>query len=238
MRREAAIRPLAERSRLSGASVAEAAPHLGLSRSVLYEILLRYRQRPQTSSLLPWKRGRKPNGLPLDEEREAPLNVCIDEFCFQPERPSLPALHLEVRRRFARNSLRPPNYRTIRRRVVAVDVAIALWRRDGTKKANVQLRNGSASSLRPERLLDLIQVDHTLVDVMVVDRESRRPIGRPWLTLAIDVETRMIAGFHVSLWPPSTLSVCMALTSAVLPKTTWLADRELHTLDWPVEGLP
>jgi putative transposase len=43
----------------------------------------------------------------------------------------------------------------------------------------------------------------------------------------------MIAGFHVSLWPPSALSVCLALTHAVLSKTSWLADRELQTLDWP-----
>jgi len=35
--------------------------------------------------------------------------------------------------------------------------------------------------------------------VVVVDREDRQPIGRPWLTLAIDVKTRMVAGFHVSL---------------------------------------
>jgi putative transposase len=70
------------------------------------------------------------------------------------------------------------------------------------------------------------------------DRENRQPIGRPWLTLAVDVKTRMIAGFHVSLWPPSALSVCLALTHAVLSKTSWLADRELQTLDWPVSGLP
>jgi putative transposase len=48
----------------------------------------------------------------------------------------------------------------------------------------------------------------------------------------------MITGFHVSLWPPSALSVCLALTHAVLSKTSWLADRELQTLDWPASGLP
>jgi hypothetical protein len=40
-------------------------------------------------------------------------------------------------------------------------------------------------------------------------------------------KTRMIAGLHVSLWPPSALSVCLALTHAVLSKISWLADREL-----------
>jgi putative transposase len=86
--------------------------------------------------------------------------------------------------------------------------------------------------------MDLLQIDHTLVDVIVVDQQKRLPIGRPWLTLAIDVRTRMVAGFHVSLWSPSTISLSLALSQAVLPKTSWLADRELQTLDWPVHGLP
>ena len=234
LRREAVVRPLAEQPRLSVERVAEAALQLGLSRSVLYELLQRYRRRPQTSSLLPWKRGRKPNGFLLGDEREALLNTCIDES----ERPSLAALHLEVRRRFAECVLSAPNYRTIRRRVEAIDAHTVLRRREGAKKAREKLRPLSTSSLQPEKPLDLLQIDHTLVDVVVVDRENRQPIGRPWLTLAIDIKTRMVAGFHVSLWPPSTLSVCMALTSAVLPKTSWLADRELQTLDWPISGLP
>ena len=35
--------------------------------------------------------------------------------------------------------------------------------------------------------LELMQIDHTLADVIVVDEIDREPIGRPWLTLAIDV---------------------------------------------------
>ncbi len=94
LRREAVVRPLAEQPRLNGERVAEAALQLGLSRSVLYELLQPYRRRPQTSSLLPWKRGRKPNGFLLSEEREALLTTCIDEFYLRPERPSIAALHL------------------------------------------------------------------------------------------------------------------------------------------------
>ncbi len=60
--------------------------------------------------------------------------------------------------------------------------------------------------------MDVLQIDHTPVDVIVVDKETRRSIGRPWLTLAIDVATRMVAGFHVSLWAPSALSVSLTLS--------------------------
>ena len=73
---------------------------------------------------------------------------------------------------------------------------------------------------------------------MLVDREHRQSIGRPWLTLAIDVASRAVIGFSVSLENPSALSVSLVLSHAVLPKTSWLADRELQTLDWPMAGLP
>jgi putative transposase len=48
----------------------------------------------------------------------------------------------------------------------------------------------------------------------------------------------MVAGFHISLWPPSTVSLCLVLSHAVLPKDSWLADRELPNLEWPTGGLP
>ena len=48
--REAVIRPLAERQRLSVGLVEDAVQHLGISRSVLYDLVRRYRRRPQTSS--------------------------------------------------------------------------------------------------------------------------------------------------------------------------------------------
>jgi len=127
--REAVIRPLAELPRLSAESVAEAADQLRLSRTIFYKLLQRYRRRPQTSSLLPWKRGRKPSQSLLGQEREALLNSCIDEFYLQPERPSLAALQLEVRRRFTERSLAVPNYRTVQRRAEAVDVRIMMRRR-------------------------------------------------------------------------------------------------------------
>ncbi|WP_435860734.1 hypothetical protein [Streptomyces spiralis] len=39
-------------------------------------------------------------------------------------------------------------------------------------------------------LLEQIQVDPTLVDVIVVDEQHRLPIGRPYLTVALDVVSR------------------------------------------------
>jgi putative transposase len=62
-------------------------------------------------------------------------------------------------------------------------------------------------------------------------------IGRPWLTLAVDVATRVVVGFYVSLEAPSSTSVALCLTHAVLPKEPWLKARGLSCA-WPVWGIP
>jgi putative transposase len=238
LKRESVIGPLAAQSRPGAQRVGEAARELGLGRSVVYDLLRRYRQRSQTSSLLPGKRGHESKVPLLGGDREQLLSACIHEFYLKPERPRLSALMLEVRRRFAEQRMPPPNYRTVVCRVEALDLRLATAKREGGKKARELLGSVAISTLQPEHPMDLLQIDHTPVDIIVVDQHKRLPIGRPWLTLAIDVRTRMVAGFHVSLWSPSTISVSLALSQAVLPKTCWLADRELQTLEWPVHGLP
>ena len=236
--REAVIRPLVDQGRLTEADVADAAIQLNLSRATLYRLIQRYRQRPQTSSLLPWKRGRDRYTRILDQKCEDLINICIQDFYLTPQRPSMAAFMRELRRRFVEQGLRPPHYRTAHRRLEALSAREAVRKREGAKAARAKFGPVKHSPLHNLLPLDLIQIDHTLVDVILVDQRCRLPIGRPWLTLAIDVSSRMVSGFHVSLDPPSALSVSLVMTHAVLPKEGWLADRELPGIDWPVTGIP
>ena len=73
-------------------------------------------------------------------------------------------------------------------------------------------------SLKTAWPLDVLQMDHTPMDLILVDEAARKPIGRPWLTLAMDVDTRMVAGFLISLDPPCATSVALALAQAVCPR--------------------
>ena len=72
---------------------------------------------------------------------------------------------------------------------------------------------------------------------MIVDDETGREIGRPWITLGIDAFTRMATGFHLSLAPPTRLSASFCILHSVCDKTRWLAERGVD-VDWPVAGLP
>ncbi|CCJ05651.1 Mu transposase C-terminal domain-containing protein [Methylocystis sp. SC2] len=88
----------------------------------------------------------------------------------------------------------------------------------------------------PERPLQIVYFDHVKIEDYVVD-ERTGETGYPWLTLAIDANTRMIAGFHLSLAPPSRVSLSLCLLHAVCDKARWMNARGL-TGDWPAAGLP
>jgi putative transposase len=75
------------------------------------------------------------------------------------------------------------------------------------------------------------------VDLIVVDTYQRLPIGRPYLTVAIDVFSRCIAGMCLTLDPPSATSVGLCLTHAAMPKEAWL-ERIGAAASWPIAGKP
>src|SRR6185369_7044146 len=58
--------------------------------------------------------------------------------------------------------------------------------------------------------------DSTILDLWVVDREDKSVVlGKPTLYLIIDVFSRLLVGFHVTLDPPSWAGACAALNSLV-----------------------
>ena len=56
---------------------------------------------------------------------------------------------------------------------------------------------------RSNRPLAIVQMDHTLVDIMVVDEIHRQSMGRPWVTVAFDIATycRSLTGMATTLSP-------------------------------------
>jgi putative transposase len=60
--------------------------------------------------------------------------------------------------------------------------------------------------------LETVQIDHAQADVFVVDEVHRRPIGRPWLSVAIDVATRCVVAIYLSMERPNAATVALLLT--------------------------
>ncbi|WP_150289901.1 Mu transposase C-terminal domain-containing protein [Sphingobium estronivorans] len=234
--REPAIRALAAEPRLSRNAIMEAGAGLGLSRSRIYELVARYRECPVTSSLVDQRDGFPKGRSRLEPELDRVIDAKIEKFYLSRPKPKLSQLVREIRYACLERNLRPPARQTIVLRVNAVEKARLIKARDGAKASADRFRPVTAS-YDADYPLKVVQMDHTPADIIIVDEYFRRPLGRPTLTLQIDVATRVIPGFYISLESPSATSVGMAIRHAVLPKDDWLADREL-TFAWPVFGLP
>ena len=234
--REPIIRALAGEPRLGRKAITEAGLKLSLSRSRIYELLARYRENPVTSSLVDQHDGFPKGRSRLTCEVERLIDAKIEKFYLSRPKPSIAQLVRQIRFSCLEQNLRPPARQTVVLRVNAVERVRLTGARDGTKAAADRFRP-VVSSYEAQYPLQVVQMDHTLVDIIIVDEYLRRPVGRPTLTLQIDVATRVIPGFYISLERPSAISVGMAIRHAVLPKNDWLADREL-TFAWPVFGLP
>jgi len=89
--------------------------------------------------------------------------------------------------------------------------------RQGKRAARRALTQYSAMD-RPDRPLMRVEIDHTPVDVILVDAEDGLPLGRPTLTSVLDIATRYPLGYYLGFEPPSYLAVCEALTHAFKPK--------------------
>jgi putative transposase len=235
--REQVIGPLAENPRRSVALMADAAAQLGCTVSFVYRLLARYMADPRTTTLIPHKRG-KPRGLQmLSEDVERLMTVTIEEIYMNRQQVKVSDLAEEIRRRCRNAGLRSPGAMTVYRRIKALPPNSVLRARRGSKAAEDNYLPCTGNFPEVAWPLQVVQIDHTAVDAIVVDRVHRRPIGRPWLTLAIDIYSRMVAGFLLSLEPPSATSVALCVVQAATQKEDWLALRKIEA-KWPIWGMP
>lgn len=229
------IQPLANNPARGQEAIDNAVRELGFSRAQVYILLRRYLADPRLTSLLPRRRGPDRGFSKLKVEVEKLVDETIDAVYLAQQRPRVSDLVMEIRRRCRAVGLMAPGRKAISARLRKRPRREVMSRREGRKAARDRFAPvvGSLEATWP---LSLVQIDHTLVDVIVVDSVTRAPIQRPWLTLAIDVYSRCVVGFHLSLEPPSATSVALCIAHAALPKVQWLAERKIDA-EWPVHGL-
>jgi putative transposase len=237
-RRDDVIRALvvsAGDKRLSKAVIEDAAGRLGISAPTLYRLLKRFREQRRVSDLLPRRRGRPIGTQVISDAVEAIIQEAIQEVYLVPERPPMRELARQIAARCHRRGEQPPTERTIKARVDKIDPLVrARLRRD---EIGQEAMKATPGKLHVERPLDFVQIDHTQMDVVVVDEETRQFVARPWLTIGIDVFTRMVTGFALSFDSPQRSSVGRCLLHSVFDKSVWLQDMGIQ-IPWPVAGLP
>ncbi|BDX08081.1 Mu transposase C-terminal domain-containing protein [Planctobacterium marinum] len=110
-----------------------------------------------------------------------------------------------------------PSYVAFATRIKKLKPIAVVEAREGKAAAQKQFRT-VGKMLEQSRVLERVEVDHTPLDLFVIDDESGIPLGRPYFTVLMDCYSRSIVGFYLGFTPPSYLSVAAALKNAILPK--------------------
>lgn len=151
----------------------------------------------------------------------------------------LTKVELENRHTLASEPLKAPSKRTIYRMLARSDLYEMTVLKEGKASADRRFRSVKAG-ITATRILERIEIDHTPLDLFLIDEKTWLPLGRPTLTVALDQFSRMPWGYYLSYGNPSAAAVVGALRHGILPKPDiGLAIDNLPVENpWPTYGLP
>lgn len=188
-------------------------------------------------------RGRKPH-MDYPQRLAGIITEGIEKFYLTDQRQSkkdlLGWIHHEtnmVNRTLPPDEALPKiNTRTVGKFLGQYDRYHVLKARYGERYARQSVRTFGGGA-KTERPLQRVEMDHTPLDIQVIDESTQLVLGRPWITLMIDHYSRMIVGMHISFRGPSVDSVLRCLRHAIAPKS-YVAERfpEIEG-EWPCYGL-
>lgn len=204
----------------------------------------KYRASGNTVGLLPRhsKKGRK---SVIEGELEGLLEDVLDKIWLKREK--VPITHvlrsLEQRIHDMNNfraeskRLAVPSGSTVRRYIDALDHEYVYREQKGKHAAAREFRS-AIGMVNAKKLNNRWEIDHTPLDVLLVDEDTGLVIGRPWLTVVIDRESRVVMGYLLHLLAPSLESVLRVIETAIRPKERILAKYPSLTGSWPCHGFP
>lgn len=229
------IRPLLKTSKYHRLKkdVEERAKNFGVGISTLYRWIDLYESTGLMSALVRPHRSDRGRSR-ISPELEAIINDVIQQEYQTIQRIDVAGVAEEVEARCRKAKLITPHINTIRNRIKALPEALTVKKRHGRQIAKIYdpIRGHFPGADWP---LAYVQIDHTPLDIILVDDVKRLPVGRPYITLALDVFSRMVTGFYLSFDPPSCFTVGMCIAHSVLPKDETLIEFGVQS-DWPVQG--
>lgn len=235
-RRFQAIKPLLENPLRTRQDAEELAQRQGVHVATLYKWLKQYQAAGHVSALVPTKRGRKTGTKLLAVEQERIVESAIEDIYLNKQRHRPQDVIEEVLRRCRLAKVVPPHPNTVRSRLAVLQPAETLRRRGFKEAARNKFAPIRGQFPGADYPFSVVQIDHTPADIILVDEVHRKPIGRPWLTLAIDVYSRMVAGIYLTFEKPSATSVGMCLAQAICSKREYLAELDVSG-EWSVWGV-
>ncbi|WP_287878570.1 Mu transposase C-terminal domain-containing protein [Aquitalea sp.] len=229
------IAPLLARERCTKADVSAAGQAAGISPATLYRWISRFNQTGTISSLV--RKERSDQGQTRTTGQAEAIMKTVIRDVFLTEQALTPTqAYRKVTTACRKAGVTTPHLSTFRRRLKELTPATLAAAREGKQSAR-KFRSIKGRFPGADYPYAVLQIDHTLVDIILVDDAHRLPIRRPYITVAIDVFSRMVAGYYISFDPPGTLGTGLCIANAVLGKQAFL-DHYGLSYAWPCQGLP
>lgn len=215
---------------------AKAMELLEVKKSQFYNLYKSFSESNSYLDLARKKRGTKPGSHKLTPGQLSALELSFQEKYNGPSASS--AKVWKYAQGLVPEDELPPSKYQCRKFVAAKPEKVKYYKKYG-KEAGDNKYIAKPKKKIMERVLQQVQMDHTMVDIMLVDEFDRDVlVGRPWLTIIMCALTRVILGLHLSLRPPSLRTVASALAFAVLDKCTFLESWGLDSRVYPYYGIP
>jgi putative transposase len=237
--RFAVIKPAILNS-LTRKEIEKLAEQHGVHYTTIYRMIKEYDKTKSPASLLPKTRNRGGKGKhriepAVDDLIRNHFDDIVKARLVDITKISVKTLHTDIKDKCTSLGFKPPTWTTVADRLEKFFLEKKLERRRGRRKKH---RNITAGGYFPDANwpLDVVQIDHTPLNIILVDEENRQPIGRAILSLAICVFSRMVLGFCISLDSPSIFSVGQLIAHCILPKDSFL-ERVGVNAKWDAFGV-
>jgi putative transposase len=188
------------------------------------------------------RRPLAPKPKRLDTQAELIMEEAIAKHYLQLRGKSMKDTHRQTQlaigafNRREGSALPLPSERTINRRILEIPKYLRDCKRLGVGYAKNKWRYSLAGD-QSTRTMERAEIDHTMLDIWVLDPRSGVPLGRPWITVVMDRMSGYPLGVYISFYGPSSATVASALKTTILPKDDILAAIPEITVPWSAMGV-
>jgi transposase InsO family protein len=166
------------------------------------------------AGLIPRVSARGNRSRKVNTEVVVVMNEVIDVDVLVNFQPKISVCYGRVRNLCAERGLSAPSEKTFRAEIKRRKEEIVVLARQGRRAVygitEFQWYVDQSAPRHGERPFEIGHIDHTELDVELVDSRTGANLGRPWLTILLDAYTRLVLAFFLTFDPPSYRS-CMAV---------------------------
>lgn len=238
LRRIAIIRPLLQKCRATAKEVENIARAHDICARTVWNYLAAHRHGGADALVPLWGLGPRPAPKLRNQKAQDIFDVIVTNDYLKAPGISRSEVVKRVHDACALKGIAVPVRSKLYRMLDAIPEATVTLEREGRKTyerrfLSTPTRYTDTEVVHP---LQLIEFDHTLLDIELVDEVSDLVLGRPWLTLGFDAYCRLPWGFYLSFDPPSAVSVMMCIRHGVLFKDAKNRHGTQH--EWALWGVP